>query len=161
MAVPSHLGLTNFPLGRPTLFGQWNCFKEKSFVHISTYRNYNEDINNGLKKTLGKSPASPLWFLWPTNKHTWSWHPRGGGMFYGGTKWELRPLTGGMENPGIRGVLEQEPSSRWCPKQIAGNRRAVSMLNYQPSSALMREYPIFVKACLESVNLKGIYVYNI
>jgi len=46
-----------------------------------------------------------------------------------------------MENPGIQGVLEQEPSSRWCPKQIAGNRRAVSMLNYQASSALMREYP--------------------
>jgi len=56
-------------------------------------------------------------------------------------KGELRPLTGGMENPGIQGVLEQEPSSRWCPKQIAGNRRAVSMLNYQASSALMREYP--------------------
>jgi len=76
------------------------------------------------------------------NKHTHGSRDRkGGGMIYWGAKGELRPLTGGMENPGIQGVLEQEPSSRWCPKQIAGNRRAVSMLNYQASSALMREYP--------------------
>jgi len=77
------------------------------------------------------------------NKHTHgSIDRKGGGMICWGAKGELRPLTGGMENPGIQGVLEQEPSSRWCPKQIAGNRRAVSMLNYQASSALMREYPV-------------------
>jgi len=53
-----------------------------------------------------------------------------------------RLLTAELMIPGIQEVLEQEPSSRWCPKQIAGNRRAVSMLNYQALSALMREYPV-------------------
>lgn len=37
-------------------------------------------------------------------------------------------------------LCRAESNCRWCPKQIAGNRKAVSMLNYQASSSL-HEYP--------------------